>query len=176
MRSRVYGTVGSCQCFVAFLSSTLWIATAYDCWLLEQKMNEMNEWKRSSVHLSVTPSAYGSMVVPSTTATAAGKFVAEHPADRIHRAAGALWVPCSRRRHSAANAGSADVDSRWRRFITDLFYSRRGPRPAAWPAHFQRFPFAAHCGYIVLLLPAPIDFGISFSVHFNQSINQSRFL
>jgi len=28
--------MGSCQCFVAFLSSSLWIATACDCWLLEQ--------------------------------------------------------------------------------------------------------------------------------------------
>ena len=36
--------MGSCQCFVAFLSSSLWIATACDCWLLEQnKMKKMNE-------------------------------------------------------------------------------------------------------------------------------------
>ena len=34
--------MGSCQCFVAFLSSSLWIATACDCRLLEQ--NKMNEW------------------------------------------------------------------------------------------------------------------------------------
>jgi len=34
--------MGSCQCFVAFLSTSLWIATACDCWLLEQ--NKMNEW------------------------------------------------------------------------------------------------------------------------------------
>jgi len=33
--------MGSCQCFVAFLSSSLWIATACDCWLLEQ--NKTNE-------------------------------------------------------------------------------------------------------------------------------------
>ena len=28
--------MGSCQCFVASLSNSLWIATACDCWLLEQ--------------------------------------------------------------------------------------------------------------------------------------------
>ena len=34
----------SCRCFVALLSSSVWIATACDCWLLEQNKNEwMNE-------------------------------------------------------------------------------------------------------------------------------------
>jgi len=33
--------MGSCQCLVALLSNSLWIATACDCWLLEQ--NKTNE-------------------------------------------------------------------------------------------------------------------------------------
>ena len=47
--------MGSCQCFVALLSSSLWIATACDCWLLEQ--NKM-KWNENENDLTTTNSAY----------------------------------------------------------------------------------------------------------------------
>jgi len=47
----------------------------------------------------------------SAVATAAGGFATEHPVGRKYRsiAAGALQVPYSRSRHSAANAGSVTL-------------------------------------------------------------------
>jgi len=37
--------MGSCPCFVAFLPSSLWIATACDCWLLEQSKTKTKRKK-----------------------------------------------------------------------------------------------------------------------------------